>query len=293
MNRTTYHKHLNKLNLILKTLTVLIVLLMVYSCRKSSASKSNFIEAIKKGEHDRIEDLIEVGEDVNQLDYSSDDTPLILAIGNRDKKMVEILLDASADVNKKGKDCAPIHSVSYRCQIEIMKLLIEAKANLDDTTLWNNSTPLEISLHNNNLDCAKLLIKNGASIDKLPTSKFISHIASRGYLETLKYLLDELRIPFTNEESRLALIYSTRAGEIWTLQYLLKKNNDVNFLDDYGDAPLHIAAQIGNVSILNLLINANADLNLKNRHGETALDIAIKKKNFAMADILKNSRAAE
>ncbi|WP_167881689.1 ankyrin repeat domain-containing protein [Leptospira kanakyensis] len=271
-------------------LILLLVFILISECRKSSSSKANFIDAVKEGDYDRVEDLIEVEQNVNQVDHKTEDTPLILAIKKRDTKMVKILLDAAADVNKKGAIVAPIHSVSYGCQYDIMKLLIKAKVDLENTERWNNATPLEITASNGHIECVKLLVENGARIDRLPFKNFISHLASRGYKEIIEYLIEK-GVYLDQKELNQALIYAARDGYIDIVKLLINKNADINAVDNYGNSVLYSASTKGGEEVVKLLISLGAEVNTKNMHGKTALDRATQDNNEIIITMLKNAGA--
>ncbi|TGK82985.1 ankyrin repeat domain-containing protein [Leptospira noumeaensis] len=284
----------NQTSLIYK-LTIIIIYCVLFTpnCRKPSSSKRDFLDAVRFKEYDRVQDLIDLGEDVNQSDYRSGETALLLAIAKRDFDMVEILLKAKADPNKKSIFHGPIHLASDFCSPEILRILINAKADINAQNAFDYYTPLEISLLNGNLKCTEILINSGAKIEGLSVSHIFSEIAEKGRTEILNYILDVLDIQIYQHEANLALLRSVRSGNINTVQYLLKKNLklNTNFFDDDGDALIHIATKYNRTSILNLLLTAGADPNLKNKKGETPIRIALKQKNLSLAEILKNSGA--
>lgn len=63
------------------------------------------------------------------------------------------------------------------------------------------------------------------------------------------------------------------------LAMLIAQGADINVANNYGDAPIHYAAQQGRVSTLQLLLEHKADVNKQNSRGETALHICLRPKN--------------
>jgi ankyrin repeat protein len=61
----------------------------------------------------------------------------------------------------------------------------------------------------------------------------------------------------------------------------------VNAKDDWGETPLHFAADKGHKEIAELLIGAGTDVNAKNEDGETPLDYAISRSHPEIADLLR------
>lgn len=73
---------------------------------------------------------------------------------------------------------------------------------------------------------------------------------------------------------------------------LLSQDIDVNFTEDYGYTPLHIAVENENIDMAKLLINKGADVNAKDGRGDTPLHIAVKNENHEFITLLIVSKAS-
>jgi ankyrin repeat protein/uncharacterized membrane protein YhaH (DUF805 family) len=92
------------------------------------------------------------------------DTPLILA--EEKPEIIKILLPAGADPNEKNsyRGETVLHTAARNGNIEIAKLMLEAKADTNTLNRWND-TPLLTAVDNGNVEIIKLLVKNGADLE--------------------------------------------------------------------------------------------------------------------------------
>lgn len=90
------------------------------------------------------------------------DTLLIAAVKQQNLKMVEVLLNYKADINKANDaGLAPIHIAVARNNKEILKILLADK-NIDVNQInqadANNMTPLCLAVATNHIEMVKILI---------------------------------------------------------------------------------------------------------------------------------------
>jgi ankyrin repeat protein len=94
-------------------------------------------------------------------------TPLLIAVKNN---FIEgtLLLVQSPDINLNIPDKIDNYTaVSFASQqgyLEILKILIDAKANINEESAYEES-PLLLALQNEKLDCSIALLEAGASVD--------------------------------------------------------------------------------------------------------------------------------
>lgn len=60
---------------------------------------------------------------------------------------------------------------------------------------------------------------------------------------------------------------------------------------DFGNTPLHIAAEKGYYSVVEMLIKDNVDINARNRFGETPLHLAVMMGYKTIVQLLLDNRA--
>jgi ankyrin repeat protein len=95
-------------------------------------------------------------------------TPLNLAVGKRDKKMIEFLLGHGADVNAKDSDNAtPLHhAVGERNLVDLL-LAHAADVNAKDS---GSQTPLHLAAALAEKDSVELLLAHGADVNAVDAS---------------------------------------------------------------------------------------------------------------------------
>jgi len=61
----------------------------------------------------------------------------------------------------------------------------------------------------------------------------------------------------------------------------------VNARNEYGDTPLHYAAEHGHLDVALLLIERGADVNSRNNEGKTPLDVAREEGHVEVARVIE------
>ena len=218
--------------------------------------------------------------------------PLLTAVVNGQGKRVAMLLNkgASYHVGTPGK--TPIFSAAMLGHTEIIKVLLDAGANVDgiddSATAAGLSnlkvcTPLREALSCGRIETARLLVSRGAKID-------IFSAAGLGWNGWVAKQLKEHpeRSTMIDDWNYTPLTYAVACGCAGTAEALLKNGADHNrVFDDHGTF-LHMAAVNGSSDLMLVLLAHGADVNLKNDKGETPLDYAEKYKQQDVAQILRD-----
>lgn len=316
----------------------------------SSFSVEALIEACRKGDYDAVKNLIEAGISPNhtgfngrsplhtlllpvneipekttnnilnfliqaKADVHAEDTfgftPLAIATVGGRESTIKILQNAGAvwKINSKGQ--TTLGTTAANNGVEGIKLLIKAKANIEERNL-QGETPLIEAASYGNRSAVEELLKSKADVNaqsKNLTSALIA-AASRGHARIAQLLLDNKANPFTQDSyNRTALDYAfnknlhacvrsiiklipkgeeadllkrhlfraANFNEPAMLQALLESGIDINQQNEDGDTPLMISAAHGKGLCLEVLINAKADIHIineKTRSNTTALSYA-------------------
>ena len=205
-----------------------------------------------------IATLLEAGADHEAASGLYGSTPLHHAAGFSKNPAVflEVLgayLRAGADVDVRNENGAtPLHWAASHTEFPaVIATLLEAGADLEAATPWDNNTPLYLaagSIFNNNPAVVQALLNGGASIH------------ARGY-------------------NGCTALHSAASGanNAEVLEVLLKAGTDVN-VQCYWDGrptgvtPLHLAAyENPELSVTETLLKAGADLDAREFNGETPL----------------------
>lgn len=125
-------------------------------------------------------------------------TPLVYAVQQGNKELVQTLLDAGADANAKTQSGQlPLqHALDNS---EILQLLLKAKAN-PDTTNSSGDTPLIAAVRNGNIEAVKILLAAGANTE-LPDSSgnMPLQVAEQNYQTEITELLKK-QVPAETEK---------------------------------------------------------------------------------------------
>jgi uncharacterized protein len=136
---------------------------------KTVVSAADFFKAVKDGAAPKVKEYLEKDKSlVNAVDSSSgiNETALGIATFAGNKEITEMLIKNGANVNfQDAYGIAPIHGASRTNQIEVIKLLLDNKADINLPTTTGKETPLHYAARFNNPDVVKLLIEKGAAKD--------------------------------------------------------------------------------------------------------------------------------
>ena len=133
----------------------------------ASGIELNVYEAAATGQMDRLRKLI-AGDPSLVNTHSVDGfTPLGFAVFFGHPEIVDVLLEAGADVNLASRESmkvAPLASASAAGQYEVAKKLIAHGANVNSRAS-SDFTPLHESAARGQLEFATLLLENGADLN--------------------------------------------------------------------------------------------------------------------------------
>ncbi len=229
------------------------------------------------------------------------------AINQADEKIVQLLLEAGADIEAKDKDVmVPLHHAASSSEPAIRCLLAKG-ANLEAKDSRGFTPLLEVVARNYERGVI-LLLRNGADIHaRDQEDRTALHVASANESVHLARLLLQYG---SDVRSR------TRGGEHITakkhnepvVRLLLEHGVEVNAIDSQGRSALHRLAEGGEycegacseripeemvvdkLKIARLLLGNGADAVLRDVEGKTAMERALDKNDEAVVQILTNIR---
>lgn len=124
--------------------------------------------AINRNNLPLVEELIQAGADVNELD-GNQDAPLVMASYKGYDKIVKALLEAGADVTAvdPGMKATALHAAAYAGRTEAAKLLIEHNIDINKQGPYNGYTALHDAIWQDNIDIVKVLLAANANLSLL------------------------------------------------------------------------------------------------------------------------------
>ncbi|KAF3185555.1 hypothetical protein TWF788_004377 [Orbilia oligospora] len=272
--------------------------------------KELFFSAAKSDDNAIIELLLEEGEiDPNERD-SNGNTVLLLAVGNGNKKLVQLLLHRGAgpSVEVQNSDFStPLGLAIERGYKEIAELLLDTGANVD--IRHRGSTPLKIAADKNQTRMIQLLLDKGANLnargddDRTP----LMVVAEGLNWEMVKLLLDRGANPNVKGYCRIPLMIAAQRSNWETIPLMIAAQRSnwemVKLLLDKGVnpdergsigglPPLIIATERSNGDVVKLLLDNGANLNAREvYHKNTPLIVAVDKSDGEIVKVLLDKGA--
>ena len=173
---------------------------------------------------------------------------------------------------------------------EIVKILVENGADVNQKTKTNGSSPLSLSIYNHQFETAKCLIDNGANVtisdDVCVTPLHWACSISKDHkdnnknleqYELVKMLIEkgaDVNAEYKDfKETPLFWAIKNPVSYIHNIAELLIENGaDVNYKSKHGFTPLMKAATSLNIKAVELLLKNGADINAKDNNELTVLN---------------------
>lgn len=123
------------------------------------------MKAIENNDVAAVRKLVEQGANVDALEPNGD-APLVMAAYLGHAEIVRLLLDAGADVKAvdPGMKATALHAAAYAGRTEAAKLLVAGGIDIDKQGPYNGYTALHDAIWQNNVDVARVLIDAGANL---------------------------------------------------------------------------------------------------------------------------------
>jgi ankyrin repeat protein len=123
------------------------------------------MKAVQSNDAAAVKKLIAQGANVNELD-ANQDAPLVMAAYQGRTEIVKLLLEAGADVAAvdPGMKATALHAAAYAGRTEAARLLVEYHIDIDKQGPYNGYTALHDAIWQNNIEVAEVLIQAGANL---------------------------------------------------------------------------------------------------------------------------------
>ena len=272
-----------------------------YSSSTLSETETVFLEAIKTGNTQQIQELISKGIDINKkLDF---DVPLAIAVRYEQPEVVRLLLNNQADftaLNSMDK-----YNLLFLFRTEIQSFITKYNINVQEPD-ENGISLIQRAMFQDDLEFFKIFVQVSGRLKDDVVHKVIQNCS----VEFLRYLIQEgYDIKGLNAAGEPPIVSAVQSGNPEMVRVLVDAGVDVNTITvngqkvslyDYipngdremfrmlvacnaslqetteeGDTELHKAVRNGNIFKIRALIAAGIDVNAQNEAGNTAMHLAM------------------
>ncbi len=194
-------------------------------------------------------------------------------------------------IKNDKKQWSPIHFASINGRIEVVKFLIDKKANIN-AKAKNQWTSLHLASFYFQTKIVKLLVDEGASVNMEVNTWTSLHFASNnGYQQIVELLLNakaNVNAKAIFEKNKhTPLHFASNNGHTKVVEFLLKKNNiEINAKSIHNWTALHFASAKGHLEIIKLLLSKGAK-KTNSIYGRAPCDVA---NNVNMSDFKKKNK---
>ena len=196
-------------------------------------------------------------------------------------KIAKMLLDAGANIE------GALHSAALGgADIEVVNILLAAGANVNKRSSYNDSTPLHFAAEYARVEVVKIFLAAGADVNVRDRRK--------NEYGGVQVILGETVInPFYDKETPLHKAASGYVPDdsikerqrviserIDVIKMLLAAGADIHAFDERGNTPLHDAADEGYYEIVQFLLDKGAAPDAYNKEGKTPCKAAFRRKAY-------------
>ena len=235
--------------------------------------------------------LVRAGAGVRVADNTGA-TCLILAAYFGHTETVRYLVGLpDVEVNHEANDCfTALHFAVQEGHRDVVEVLIDAGADID-AKINGGRTPLHVACLYGELAIVKVLVKAGADVcatDDKGTTCLMSALGS-GHTETVRYLvgLPDVDVNAANNRSWTSLRIAVTKNDKChpeVVQMLNDAGADIEAKDEQGRSPLLLACELGQLDALKMLVEAGAAVCATDSLGDACLILAA---SFGQTDIVR------
>lgn len=237
---------------------------------KSDFEKSFLILwAIECRQSESIIDKLLTNTNPNFLEVRDPDnnTPLIVATREGDKKTVRKLLDLGANINVKNASKENILINACRSgDSELFEMLLK-HPKLQLLNQQSDSSPntriIAAAINSGNVEIVRLLLTQDLKIEQKDLSLLLRFACINNELEMIKHLLNKYPEIAQGETGGEALLIAAGAGRVEIVETLIANGVNINFRHTYdGATALFCAVESGYQQVVDILLEHEADTSM-------------------------------
>jgi ankyrin repeat protein len=250
--------------------------------------------AMKDGNDDLVEYLIERGADVNYIyenEPSGYNTMLEIAIQHNNIRLISLLMDYGADPNILYNDATPLIVATLMPKVTAATLEFLLEYDIDIEIPVQNIPPLHWAIITKNYDKVKILIEHGADVNIIEYVNGFTpiHIAAKfwGNGKAVKLLLQHGADSNIIHNGKPMLMSLFDDGKFEIAKVLIENGAELNMHNKMGETPLYWALfSDGDYrELVRLLVSHGADMDTL-IIGRPVLHHAILRKLYSKVELL-------
>ena len=190
-----------------------------------------------------------------------------------------------------------LYAACERGDNEMVTSLIAEGADVNEESETDGciQSSLMIALRNGHIEVMKVLIEAKANVDHLNKSSLTPRVISTGkddFLEVPRALMEaESNVGGPEDYGCTPLYFAAKTGHVEVTRVLIEAQADVDRPDKYDRTPLYIAAEKGHLEVARMLIEAQANVDQPEKAGWTPLYNAVANNKLECARLLLDNRA--
>uniref|UniRef100_A0A8C7GA07 Ankyrin 1 n=1 Tax=Oncorhynchus kisutch TaxID=8019 RepID=A0A8C7GA07_ONCKI len=224
-----------------------------------------------------------------------DQTPLHCACRMGHKELVKLLLEHKANPNSTTTSGhTPLHIAAREGHAQTTRILLDMEAQHTKMTK-KGFTPLHVASKYGKVDVAELLLERGGNPNAAGKNGLTSlHVAvHHDNLDVVNLLVSKGGSPHSAARNGYTPLHiASKQNQVEVASSLLQYGASANAESLQGVTPLHLAAQEGRPDMVALLISKQANVNLGNKSGLTPLHLVAQEGHVGIADILAKQGAS-
>lgn len=229
------------------------------------------LEAAARNDVDEVRRLLMLGV---SPDSTNEDglTALHQCCIDDSEEMMKLLIDFGANVNAKDSEqWTPLHAAATCGHIHLVRYLISRGADLLAVNADGNM-PYDICEDEPTLDYIESeMAKRGITQEMIDETRAANEVMMLSDLRNLNDAGGDLE--FRDEQGATPLHIAAANGYVSVVEFLLDQHVSTDVCDNDQWQPIHAAACWGHPDVLEMLVQAGGDLNARTKNGETPYDI--------------------